>query len=184
MRPQILLLAFVVISCGQNNTEKAKNEVSQGETVSKKEKSLQTDSSLKITAEDTKRLITVTYNFENHNDIKGFWKDFQIALQTEDKDAINKMIKFPFKDYEADAWGDKYSGIDLTCTGQAQLDLKFNIIFSKECLTKEDPVYIGDEFITGDYFIPRSENKKCHLPNGYLVKKIKGVYKLVGLSAS
>ena len=125
----------------------------------------------------------VSYDFEQHGDIKVFIDDLAKAVNSDDKNSIAQMINFPLLDKCTDSYSQTPS---LRCNDSKQFLLKYDKIFTSE--TKEsikNKKYRGysTDFTTcydvikkGEYLI---EDVGMYIP---CIKKVNGKYKIYALS--
>jgi len=69
------------------------------------------------------------YNYLNHNDFKIFYEDFKKAVNTEDKEAVLKMVNIPFMDNLSDFY---YKDKSFTSLDTVSFLNKYDKIFNSD----------------------------------------------------
>lgn len=200
MRTLILLFAFAILSCGQNNTKEHELEQKEKELALRerelelREKGKTSSNSLSESQTDlTTTTAAIKYDYEKHNNIDAFINDLAKAVKTDDRNAVAKMTFFPFEDGFRE-WLDpvnppknipnlksdtekqfleKYSTIFLPTLKKAIERKEYRGSFSSSSV--ED--YDGADFIEeGEFVITGSRTDKR--PYSIAIKKINGKFKL------
>ena len=199
----IIIVALVIVSCGQNNSSNKQKELELKErelALKEKEFALKQNDTvgLKPSSNTTEvkptsaNEITLSngYNFDKHNDIKIFINDLAKAVSTDDKNSIAQMINFPF----VDEWGDnsynqspplgcktanqffeKYDKIFLT-------NLKNAIISKKYRAADNSDEMFSDVIENGEYLIEPKTKYVGKRPDNMLgIKKVNGKFKIYAI---
>ena len=182
---KILTLAFLITSCGQNDTKQKELELKERELALKeKELALKQNDTAKT---QTTPPVTETKT-EAHADFKTFWSDFKKAINEGDKDAVASMTNFPFKDkYREELYMVEGIGKSRTSKTSDEFKANYSRIFTPKVVSKiNSNGYIGwdkrdqlgnssSEFKKGQYFLLYDNDE------GLLFSKVNGVYKLVSI---
>ncbi len=120
------------------------------------------------------------YQFDQHSDFTIFWHDLQLAVSTQDKQAVAKMMNFPFSDYEHSP---------MIFQNEAEFLSQYDELFDAEMvkLIKTNQYRQGDadqsqilDAVSPEGYIIEHENSD----NGYnlVIEPVDGVYKLVRIA--
>ncbi|WP_157953007.1 hypothetical protein [Limnobaculum parvum] len=120
------------------------------------------------------------YQFDQHSDFTIFWHDLQLAVSTQDKEAVAKMMSFPFSDYEHSP---------MIFQNEAEFLAQYNELFDAEMmrLIQTNQYRQGDadqsqvlDAVSPEGYIIEHENSD----NGYnlVIEKVDGIYKLVRIA--
>lgn len=125
----------------------------------------------------------VSYDFENHGDIKVFIDDLAKAVNSDDKNSIAKMINFPLLDKCTDSYSQTPS---LRCNDNTQFLSKYDKIFTsstKESIKSKKYRGYRSDFETCDDVIKKGEylieDIGMYIP---CIKKVNEKYKIYALS--
>ena len=129
-----------------------------------------------------------SYRFEEHSNLRSFWTDLQNAMTSKDKNAIARMMNFPFVDYNELAYGRD----GLTSRTNADFLDRFDRIFPR-CsyaeIARGSPDRVGEitnlereAGVTHQFLLRGScRDEQGLAPLGYDFGKVNGKYRLLGL---
>jgi len=196
----IIIVSFIMVSCGQNSNKQKELELRERELALKeKEFTLKVKDSLSNnelslnSVNSPKKNIEVTssskedYNYAQHSDFQTFWKDFKRAVNVGDKDAVAKMTNIPFKDKYREALS-MVEGIGepLTSNSIDEFKINYDWIFSSDVVKTlnsnsfikyESRQQLGNsssDFKKDEYYLYNGNDGE-----GLLFSRRSGIYKLI-----
>jgi hypothetical protein len=184
----LVVSVLFISSCGQDATKQKELELKERELslrekeVALKEKEINKDSSaIKLNTNDSSKLTS-----KGHSDFKTFWKDFKMAVLTNDKNKVLEMTHVPFVDKYQETYNTTGTvKPTLTCNTKSQFLNQYSEIFIPDVLSaiKADKyrgyhyeeLVGGDAIQKGEYLVTATANSRVY---GLAFRKWKGIYQL------